>query len=81
MDEIKKLLADARLTNDIERYSENISFYIQYNISSSYPIELMDSLPQMLYNLGAENWSNGSLSDFLTDVWKSYKQITRSNND
>jgi hypothetical protein len=81
MDEIKRLLADARLTNDIERYSEKISFYIQYNISGLYPIELMDSLPQMLYNLNAENWSNGSLSDFLTDIWKSYKQVTRSNND
>jgi hypothetical protein len=81
MEEIKKLLADARLTNDIERYSEKISFYIQYNISGLYPIELMDSLPQMLYNLNAENWSNGSLSDFLTDIWKSYKHVTMSNND
>jgi hypothetical protein len=81
MEEIKKLLADARLTNDIERYSEKISFYIQYNISSSYPIELMDSLPQMLYNLHAENWSNESLSDFLVEVWQSYKHVMRSNND
>lgn len=77
MDEIKRLLADARLTNDIERYSEKISFYIQYNISSSYPIELMDSMPQMLYNLNAENWSNESLSDFLVEVWQSYKHVIR----
>lgn len=77
MEEIKKLLADARLTNDIERYSEKISFYIQYNISSSYPIELMDSMPQMLYNLNAENWSNESLSDFLVEVWQSYKHVIR----
>ena len=77
MDEIKRLLADARLTNDIERYSEKISFYIQYNISSSYPIELMDSMPQMLYNLNAENWSNESLSDFLVEVWQSYKYVIR----
>lgn len=77
MDEIKKLLADARLTNDIERYSERISFYIQYNISGLYPIELMDSLPQMLYNLGAENWSNDSLSDFLIEVWQSYRHVIR----
>jgi hypothetical protein len=77
MEEIKKLLADARLTNDIERYSEKISFYIQYNISGFYPIELMDSLPQMLYNLGAENWSNGSLSDFLIEVWQSYRHVIR----
>lgn len=77
MDEIKRLLADARLTNDIERYSEKISFYIQYNISGSYPIELMDSLPQMLYNLNAENWSNESLSDFLVEVWQSYKHVIR----
>ena len=77
MDEIKRLLADARLTNDIERYSERISFYIQYNISSSYPIELMDAMPQMLYNLNAENWSNESLSDFLVEVWQSYKHVIR----
>lgn len=77
MDEIKKLLADARLTNDIERYSEKISFYIQYNVSNSYPIELMDSMPQMLYNLNAENWSNESLSDFLVEVWQSYKHVIR----
>ena len=77
MDEIKKLLADARLTNDIERYSERISFYIQYNISGLYPIELMDSLPQMLYNLGAENWSNESLSDFLIEVLQSYRHVIR----
>ena len=77
MDEIKRLLADARLTNDIERYSERISFYIQYNISSSYPIELMDAMPQMLYNLNAENWSNESLSDFLVEVWQGYKHVIR----
>ena len=77
MDEIKRLLADARLTNDIERYSKKISFYVQYNISGSYPIELMDSLPQMLYNLGAENWSNDSLSDFLIEVWQSYRHVIR----